>query len=63
MKRWAACALLRIAVSGWFSSCASDAASSPMVEMRVTCASCWRLCWSSESACLRSVMSVDAPRI
>ena len=45
-------------VSGWFSSWARDAVSSPMAETRVTWASSWRVRCASSSARLRSVMSV-----
>ena len=38
----AACALLRIAVSGWLSSCASAPESSPRIATRVKCVTCSR---------------------
>ena len=37
-------------VSGWFSSCARDPASSPSVETRVRWAISWRRFWTSSSA-------------
>ena len=52
-RRWAACALLRIAVSGWFSSWASDAVSSPMAETRPMCVRSCRSRCASSSPCLR----------
>ncbi len=59
----AASALRRIAPSGWLISCASDAASWPIIETRPACAiSCRRRCVSC-SACLRAVTSREAPRI
>ena len=61
IKRSAACALANIAVSGWFSSCASDAASSPIVETRVIRANCSRSCWRFVSASLRWVISIAEP--
>ena len=49
-KRRAACALLRMAASGWFNSCASAAASSPRVATRMAWASSPRSCSSRSSA-------------
>src|SRR5882672_2322916 len=57
-NRRAAWALVMIPVSGWRSSCASEAVSSPIVETRVKCASSWRLRSACTSARFRSVTSV-----
>ena len=44
-------------VSGWFSSCASDAAISPMIATRLKCTSSSWCRRASASACLRAEMS------
>ncbi len=61
MKRCAAWALLRIAVSGWFNSCAREAANSPIVDIRLTWASSCCSNSASYSARLRSVISMHEP--
>ena len=59
--RWAACALLSIAASGWFNSCASDPDSSPSIATRDRCASSLRCCAVSASTFRRAVIStIDA---
>ena len=62
-RRWAACALLRIAVSGWLSSWASDAVSSPRAETRPMWVRSCRSRKASSSLCLRdSALAKTSPR-
>ena len=63
MKSAAASALRRIAPSGWLISCASAEASWPITDTRPTWAMSWRRRSVSCSACLREVMSMQAPRL
>ena len=59
--RKAASPLVTMAASGWLISCASEAASSPIVVSRATRArSAWEFL-SASSARLRSVMSMTVP--
>ncbi len=57
MKRRPALALFTMPVSGWFSSCASAPAISPMIATRLKCAISSRCCRVCASACLRAEMS------
>ena len=60
-QRKATSALVTMPASGWLTSCAIDAASSPMVVSPATRSSSACACLSSSSACRRSLMSMTVP--
>ena len=55
------CAFDRLAVSGWFSSCAIAPESSPRAETRIRCANSWRCSAASASATFWPVTSTKIP--